>query len=316
MKPQRYLFAWMLACTACLAGAEDKAPAEAKAEPPGPPALVAPGATLVERFSGNGFYEGPLWNPKSKQLLFTAIGAKPWYILAIGDDPTTATIWLDDERYINGTTLSNDGRLIGAQTNTHEVVAVSLDDSSEIEVLAHDANWNEPNDVIQAPNGDIYFTDPPAKDGKPPAVYMLRGGKVTRVVDNQPHPNGIQTSKDGKLLVVADSKECNWYGYPINEDGTVGKGKVFFDPGVADMNPADGLTLDGAGNFVMTGRGGVWFVTPEGKPLGFVPVPVFATNVAYGDDDGKTLYITGAGKVYSLKMTSGGLPSSPNKTKE
>jgi gluconolactonase len=312
MKPHGYLFALLVACAAPFAGADDKTSAaseSARPEPPGPPALVAPGAQLVERFSGNGFYEGPLWNPRTNQLLFTAIGVKPWYILALGDDPTTASVWLDDERYINGTSLGNDGRLLGAQTNTHDVVSVSLEDSSDIQLLAHADDWNEPNDIIQAPNGDVYFTDPPRKDGKPPAVYLLRAGKVTRVIGDQPHPNGVQTSRDGKLLVVADSKDCNWYGYPINADGSVGKGAIFFDPGVADASPADGLTIDAEGNFVMTGRGGVWFVTPEGKPLGFVSVPVFATNVAYGGADGKTLYVTGAGKVFSLKMATGGFPS-------
>ena len=46
--------------------------------------------------------------------------------------------------------------------------------------------------------------------------------------------NGIIVSNDGRTLYVSDDGPNNWRSYPILADGTVGPGKLFFDP------PADG----------------------------------------------------------------------------
>jgi gluconolactonase len=62
------------------------------------------------------------------------------------------------------------------------------------------------------------------------------------------------------------------------------------------------MCSDALGNLYFAMRGGVWVVSKEGKQLGFIPVPEFASNVTFGGVDGQTLYITCDKKVYSLAM--------------
>jgi len=46
-------------------------------------------------------------------------------------------------------------------------------------------------------------------------------------------PNGLAFSPDEKTLYVgqSDMKGLIWMAYPVEKDGNLGKGKVFFDAG-------------------------------------------------------------------------------------
>ena len=59
---------------------------------------------------------------------------------------------------------------------------------------------------------------------------------------------------------------------------------------------------DEQGNLYLTGRGGVWVVSPAGEALGLIAIPEFCSNVTFGGDNGRTLYMTCSKKVYSLRM--------------
>ena len=61
----------------------------------------------------------------------------------------------------------------------------------------------------------------------------------------------------------------------------------------------DGMRLDKNGNIYSSGPGGVWIISPEGKHIGTIKVPEVVSNVAWGDEDGKTLYITASTSIYS-----------------
>ena len=70
-------------------------------------------------------------------------------------------------------------------------------------------------------------------------------------------------------------------------------GAMFFDLTRASGNDAlDGLKVDQKGNGCSTGPGGLWSTLPEGKQLGRMKGPEDPYTMAWGDDDGKTLYIT------------------------
>lgn len=268
------------------------------------PGTVAEGAKLVVEYDDPRFFEGPTWDPKGKKLYFTAFGKNSQQILRL-DAPNKVTVWLDNTKGVNGTYLSNDGRLLGAQAYGHRVMSYAFgpDGPSDTKVLYFDEKLNQPNDVCQAPNGDIYFTDPDFSKRKTSAVFRLTAdGKATKVVEDMPVPNGLKTSLDGKTLYVGDSYQFLWRSYPINADGTVGPGKVFFEPKDAPKKEPDGLSIDERGNLYFSGRGGVWVVQPDGTALGLIAIPEFCSNVTFGGDDGKTLYMTCSNKVYSLRM--------------
>jgi gluconolactonase len=281
-------------------------PAAGSADPedtPVPP-TVAERAVITQVYGDDAFFEGPVWDPTTGKLYFTAFVGSRAQILRL-DRVGRAAVWLDKSEGANGMFLANNGRMLAAQAFGHRLMSYSIgaQGPTDSAVLAADKMWHQPNDVCQAPNGNIYFTDPDFRDRKTSAVFLLKpDGGLQKVITNMPLPNGVITSLDGKTLYVSDSHESSWRSYAIADDGKVNEGKVFFDPNTESRREPDGMTIDSDGNLYFTGRGGVWVVSPDGKSLGLIPTTEFATNATFGGVDGKTLYITCDKRVYSLQM--------------
>ncbi len=274
------------------------------------PPTVAPGAELTVVYSSDQYFEGPSWDPVGQKLYFTAFAKENEQILRL-DTPGKASVWLDHTKGMNGTYLSRNGRLLVAQAFGHTLSSLKIgpDGPEEIKVLASDFEgipFIQPNDVAESPvTGGIYCSDPNFKGKTQSAVYYVSpSGGVRRVIDNLKLPNGLEVSNDGATLYVSDSFEKRVYSYPILADGSVDQAqvKIFFDPVTDNMADPDGMCSDALGNLYFAMRGGVWVVSKEGKQLGFIPVPEFASNVTFGGVDGQTLYITCDKKVYSLAM--------------
>ncbi len=274
----------------------------------GMPSTVADGAALVSVYHDARFFEGPVWDPKTGKLYFTAFGQpmENTQILRL-DEPNKVTVWLDKTEGVNGMGLSNDGRLLAAQAFGHRVMSYAIGESgpADAKVLLFDDKLHQPNDIAQSPNGDIYFTDPNFKEEKPSAVYALTvKGELKKVIQDMRIPNGLKVSNDGQRLYVADDGPKNWRVYSIQSDGTVGPGRVFFDPPVAmeKRTLPDGMSIDEHGSLYLSGSGGVWAVDKFGTSLGLIAIPEFCSNVAFGGPEGKTLYLTCQSQVYSLAM--------------
>lgn len=265
------------------------------------PDTVADGATLIEVYGDPRFFEGPTWDPASGKLYFTAFGDNNHTQILRLDAPGNVHVFKDNTEGTNGTYLALDGRLLGAQAFGHRVVSYDLSGGGQ-QVLFHNSAWHQPNDICQTPTGDIYFTDPDFDQGQASAVYRLSKGAVTKVISDMAKPNGCITSNDGHTLYVGDSEHKHWKAYPISADGSVGRGRVLFDPVTENRDSPDGMTIDEHGNLYFAGRGGIWVVTPEGHSKGLIPVPEFCSNVTFGGADGKTLYLTCSEKVYRLAM--------------
>jgi gluconolactonase len=287
-------------------------PSLAAAEPAaGMPATVAEGAKLAAVYGDDRFFEGPAWDPQTKKLYFTAFGKvdgqENQQILRL-DAPGKVTVWLDKTEGVNGMYMANDGRLLGAQAYGHRLMsyAIGPNGPSDARVLLHDVKLHQPNDVAQAPNGDIYFTDPDFKNKQTSAVYVYipKTQQVKKVLEDMQVTNGLKVSNDGRSLYVADDGPKNWRVYGIMADGTVGPGRLFFEPPMPmeQRTDPDGMSIDERGNLYLSGSGGVWVVDKFGQALGLIAIPEFCSNVTFGGDDGKTLYLTCAKKVYSLAM--------------
>ncbi|VTS07900.1 SMP-30/gluconolactonase/LRE family protein [Tuwongella immobilis] len=286
------------------------------AQDPGFPPTAKPGAKLTVEYEAPYFFEGPTYDPAGKKLYFTAFGKGDDIQLLRLDAPGKVTVFAEKTKGVNGTCLDQSGKLLAAQAYGQKVLRYTLtgDRASEPEVVLSEPTLNQPNDVCIAPNGTIYLTDPDFKARKTSAVYRVQAGKAVKVIDDMPLPNGLKVSPDGKRLYVGDSHLKLWKVYPIHEDGSVGKGDVFFDPRNADRRDPDGFTIDEQGNLYLSGRGGCWVVSPEGKALGLIAIPEFCSNATFGGPDGKTLYLTCDKKVYSLAMTVKGavpVPATP-----
>lgn len=300
----------MIALLAIGAGgiaAAERPEGNASASPTPAETIRAAGAQLVELYAAECFFEGPLWNPAEGKLYFTAFfpNRSNQQILRL-EGPGRVTVWMDRTEGINGTIRDRTGWLVGAQVYGHRVVAIPLggEKAPPFVTLAADPAWNQPNDVCMTPSGHIYFTDPDFAKGQASAVYHLAAdGAVRAVARDLAAPNGLITANDGRTLYVADSRQKLWKKYPIQADGTLGAGEVFFNPDTPSTAEPDGLTIDARGNVYCAGRGGVWVVRPDGSLLEFIAVPQFVSNLTFGGPTGRTLFLTCKGKVYSLELT-------------
>jgi gluconolactonase len=298
--------------------------------------LIPKGATLEKLADGFAWTEGPVWVKKGGFLLFSDI---PNNAVMKYKDGEKVSVYLKPSGYMgdrtdymepgsNGLLIDPDGRLVLMEHGDRRVSRLALGKKPEDkETLASKfagKRLNSPNDGVFAKNGDLYFTDPPygrMLKGKPwvfperdldyCGVYRLSKGRLTLLTREMSYPNGIALSPDEKTLYVANSdpKKAIWMSFPINTDGTLGKGKVFFDATAwygKKKGLPDGMKVDHKGNLFATGPGGVLVFTPEGKHLGTIATGVNTGNCCFGDD-GSTLYVMCDKAIGRIKTTTKGL---------
>jgi gluconolactonase len=87
-----------------------------------------------------------------------------------------------------------------------------------------------------------------------------------------------------------------------------GDGEVLYDMTDAPGEDAiDGLKVDVAGNLYVCGPGGVWILSPQGERLGLLGLPEEPHNLAWGGEDGRTLYVTALTSVYRMRLGNSGI---------
>jgi gluconolactonase len=294
--------------------------------------LVPPGA-FIEKVIGNlQFAEGPVWLRSGGYLLFSDIPANaimkltPAGELSVFRKPVfTREFPPGIQIGSNGLTLDRQGRLIACEHGNRRVSRTGKDGT--VTTLAdryEGKRLNSPNDVVSRRNGDIYFTDPnsvarnnppdPHNDFKTElwfnGVYRVTAAvKFELMTKDVPYPNGLAFSPDEKKLYIANTRTDKfWMVYDVKADGTLANGKMFLDvtkePG--DGAP-DGMKVDSAGNLYATGPGGVLVISSQGKHLGTIQLPEVPANCAWGDADGKTLYMTARTGLYRIKLKVAGV---------
>ena len=123
-------------------------------------------------------------------------------------------------------------------------------------------------------------------------------------------PNGLAFSPEEKYLYVDnwDLKKEVIMRYEVQPDGSLVNGKVFFDAtGEPGEDAWDGMKVDQRGNLYLSGPGGLWILSPEGKHLGTIAGPEHPHNMAWGDDDGKTLYLCAQNGLYRIRFNVPGI---------
>jgi len=306
---------------------------------------IVPAIARLERVA-TGFdkwTEGPVWT-REGNLLFAVIPANAIMLWSPGKDAqvfikpsgyTGPAVYGGPEPGSNGMTLDTDGRVSVAGHARRNVWRLeSLDPHGVITVLADSyqgKKLNSPNDLVYRSDGSLYFTDPPyglptQQDNDPikelqfNGVYRIPNARrhkagappekdtLQLIIQDLPRPNGIAFSPDEKTLYIADSGKKIWMSYRVHADGSVSDGKLLLDAsGEKDPGGPDGIRVDKKGNIYGSGPGGVWIISPQGKHLATIKVPEVVSNVAWGDADGKTLYITASTSLYRIKLSVAGV---------
>lgn len=295
--------------------------------------IIPQGTTVDKVADGFQFTEGPVWHPDG-YLLFSDPNTNTIYRYDPKDN--NVTVYMSHSGYTgadigeygqpgsNGLTIDKEGRLIIDQHGNRRVVRIEK--KGPVTVLAdkiEGKRFNSPNDVVLKRDGSIYFTDPPyglpnffADAGKEldySGVFMIKDGKVNIVSKDLGGPNGIAFSPDEKYLYVTnwDIRDIHHtktlWRYEVQADGTLKNGKIFFDWNLTEDEEAlDGMKVDKEGNLFVSAPGGVWILSSEGKLLGKITTPERAANMAWGDEDGKTLYMTAHSSLYKIRINTGG----------
>jgi gluconolactonase len=130
-------------------------------------------------------------------------------------------------------------------------------------------------------------------------------GTLELLVKDFDRPNGLCFSPDEKKLYIADSSDRKHVRvFDVEKDVTLTGGKVFAQ--ITGNGVPDGMKVDVKGNLYVTGPGGVWIFDTTGKHTGTIELPETPANCAWGDKDGKTLYMTAVTSVYKVRLDVGG----------
>jgi len=292
-------------------------------------AIISPDAKLEKVAGDFVFTEGPVW-VHAGYLLFSSPNTNTIYRWA---PDGTVNVFRANSGYSgfdigeytqpgsNGLTIDKEGRLTICQHGNRRVIRV--EPRGKLTVLADQyqgRRLNSPNDLVYKSDGSLYFTDPPfglPKSFEDPrreltfsGVFRAYEGDVTLLTAELTSPNGLAFSPNEQYLYIGnrDVQRKVVMRYTVNVDGTLSPGEVFYDmTGAPGEDAVNGIKVDQEGNLYVCGPGGVWILSPLGQVLGTIKGPEIQHNLAWGDEDGRTLYMTAMTGIYRIRLNNPGV---------
>jgi gluconolactonase len=284
-------------------------------------AAAGPPAELERVAGGFEFTEGPVWSPDGA-LLFSSPNTNAIYRL----DPELGQVTVfrskagytgvDVGRYhqpgSNGLAFSPEGLLTICQHGDRRVIRVNPHGDTTVMADAYEGRrLNSPNDLVYASDGTLYFTDPPfglpgvfddpAKQLPFSGVFAVRDGVIELISDELQGPNGVALSPDERYLYVGDWDLEHKAVMRYDLRGR-GPGELLCDlTAEAGEDAIDGIKVDPDGRLYVCGPGGVWVLSPEGSKLELIELPEAPHNLAWGDPDGRSLYVTALTSIYRIR---------------
>jgi len=264
-------------------------------------------SAAVERIAtGFQFLEGPAWHPDDGCLVFSDILGDCIHRWSQADG---VSILRKPSHMANGNTYDRQGRLLTCEHATSRVTR--MDQDGRIEVLAshyQGKELNSPNDIVARHDGSVYFTDP--NSGRGPrfgvpreqelpfqGVYRLdmADKSLILLVGDFAKPNGLCFSIDQRRLFVGDTDRSHIRVFDVQADGALAGGRVWADLEGDGVGVADGMKVDQEGNLFCAGPGGIHLFDAGANCLGVIRMAEHTTNLAWGDDDRRSLRTEVAG---------------------
>jgi gluconolactonase len=267
----------------------------------------APEGLNIERVAGKCAYaEGPLWS-REAFLLYTDAPNNKIYKLTSRHEPE---VFRDDSQGAMGLTYDSQGRLYICETRGRRVIRI--DKKNKLDVLANawqGKKLNAPNDIVVRRDGNVYFTDPAfgyqldSRELDFYGVYHINPkGELSLAAKWTTRPNGIAISPNGRLLYVSDSDARTVRVYDIEKDGAPANERTLVSK--IDGIPG-GIRVDEKGNIYLAAKQ-LFVYNTAGQQIHSINMTEAPSNLAWGDNDFSTLYVTVRSSVYRIKMDAKG----------
>ncbi len=225
------------------------------------------------------------------------------------------------------TAVDSMGRILWCADNDGAIMRLEKDGQRTVVAGQFEGKrFNGPNDLVLTRSGAMFFTDPdfglrygaksPLKQLDSAGVWYLKDGQLRKVLDERQlggPPDGIALSPDEHYMYLSAGLH-RLKRYTLAPDGSL-SGETLFAEG---EGIGDGIKVDLAGNVYSasgTAPGVVRITASSGKFLGTLNLPIpaeepkryiCASNLAFGDTDGRTLIITACQAVYQIRLRSAG----------
>lgn len=269
-----------------------------------------PNATVETIVKDAHFAEGPVWSLEGF-LLFSDTVTDRINKWAPGKGKTE---YASRPGGAAGNAYDSDGRLYTCEFRERRVTRTAK--NGKVDVLAsrfEGKRLNAPNDIVVRKDGNVYFTDPAFGNQQDSreldfyGVYRIKpNGELEAVARWKTRPNGIALSPNGRLLYVADSDARLIRAYDLAGNGAASNERVFLTQ--VDGVPG-GLRTDDKGNLFIAATNGILIYSPKGELLKQIQLAQTPSNLAFGDKDFSTLYVTARTAVY--RLTGGGWKGAP-----
>lgn len=302
------------------------------------PILSADARLEVVKQDYFGAAEGPIWVRDGGYLLFSDMAANRIFRWDPGPkrlsvhaekvgfttmDLTNVRV-LDNGRLLvalhgsNGLALDREGRVVYCSHGGRAIVRIEKDGTRTTLVDKWEGKrLNGPNDLTMKSDGSIYFSDmgsqlrggaakSPDREIDFQGLFRLRPDGTLQVI-SRTLTNGLAFSPDEKYLYTTGAGG-GITRHEVQPDGSIANGALHVDMRNQPLQGnADGVRVDKDGYLFSSGPGGAWISAPDGTHIGTIYTPDKsatdnATSVAFGDADGKGLYITTVRSVYHIRM--------------
>jgi gluconolactonase len=181
--------------------------------------------------------------------------------------------------------------------------------NGKVEVLAgkfEGKRFNAPNDIAVRRDGHVYFTDPAFGDQQDSRELDFYGifhitpkGELEAIAKWKTRPNGVALAPNGRTLYVADSDARVIRAFDLDRAGVASGERVAIEKIGAVPN---GIRTDEKGNLWVGAGKSIALYSAQGKAINQFELPEIVSNLAFGDPDLETLFITAHSTVYRVRI--------------
>jgi len=251
---------------------------------------------------GLRYGEGPAWSPEGFLLFSDTVTNKLHkFVPGKGDSD-----FADVPGGPIGNAFDAQGRRYTCEFRERRVTRTSKAGKTEVLVSRFEGKrFNAPNDIVVRRDGHAWFTDPAfgnQEDHRELDFYgvfhLTSKGEVEPIARWKTRPNGVALSPNGRTLYVTDSDARSVRAFDLDHNGAASNERVVIDKieGVPD-----GIRTDEKGNLYVAAKA-VMVYSPQAQLLGRIALTETPSNLAFGDADLETLFITARTHVYRVRI--------------